>query len=311
MSDKELWVQNPGTMDIHLSDLGVKVPKGKTVNVFSVNPYLTREKVNESLSSGSLSKRLENKRLKKVEGPVSARPAVVDQIKQSGESVQVKKSKSSVVVETSSPELEEGDGEGFGFADYGVSDVGPDVTQTKKGAAVVVEAKQDDGGEEAKSDVIVEPKQTTNNVSKQSVVTMETTSKLASHPMGKVANPTNKPGETQPFVVFKPPQDEEKAKEEVKTPEVKAVADESGMVTTNVGKVAGQRSATLQAELQKLAESMNTTVDKLPQSLVDALEAERAIKLEKTSFDAQAATSTPEGATVMKIKEADEEDTGQ
>lgn len=309
MAKKELWVQNSGTMDVSLSDLGVKVPVGKTVNIFAVNPYLTEEKVQASLDSGALAKRLGNNRLKLVEKSTNTKPAVLDRIKQSTEPLQVKKTKSSVVVESGNPELnEEGDKEGFSFADYGIGDVGEDVSQVKKGASVVVEAKKDEVEDET-SDTVLEPK-VKNNISNQSVVTMEKMSQNSSHPAGKFADMSVGPAQGKPFVVTPPPSTEDESKTEAPaSPKMEPVLDETtGVVTTNMGVTAAARDLELQAEINQLAENMDTTPDKLPESLIESLKAERAIKSEPTKFDSKVATKTAEGATVMKIKEVEKEE---
>ena len=55
---RELWLQNTTGHDVSISDLGVKVPVGKTINVYKYNPYITEDLVKKSLESGALSKKL-------------------------------------------------------------------------------------------------------------------------------------------------------------------------------------------------------------------------------------------------------------
>jgi hypothetical protein len=141
-SENILWVQNQGTADVSLSDLGVKVPAGQTVNVYKYNPYLTVAQVEKSLESGALSKRLESKVLRIVDKKVTSNPHALNKLKESNETVLAKKTKSSVVIESKTEEPEEGGS--FGFADYGISDIGPDVATTKEDGSVFVTAKQDD-----------------------------------------------------------------------------------------------------------------------------------------------------------------------
>jgi len=175
----------------------------------------------------------------------------------------------------------------------------------------VVKAKEDEVDEES-SDTVLEPK-VQNNISNQSVVTMEKMNQNASHPMGKMAEMTAGPTQGKPFVVTPPPKLEGEVKEEAPaTPKMEPVKDETtGVVTTNMGVVAAARDVEFQAELNKLAEGMGITPDKLPESLIESLKAERAIKVQPTRFDNKVATKTAEGATVMKMKEVDKEELDQ
>lgn len=132
-----LWIQNSGSSDVSLSDLGVKVLAGKTINIYKANPYLTVEKVEQSKKLGSLFRRLITKTLKIVAGPVSENLNVTRQLKASKNSVMAKKTKSSVIVEPNMPNEE---GEKFEFADYGVNDI----VAVKDDKSVVMSVKQDE-----------------------------------------------------------------------------------------------------------------------------------------------------------------------
>jgi len=297
LKSEELWVQNPGTSDISLSELGVKVPAGKTINVFKWNPYLTVVKVQESLDRGSLLRRLTSKALKVVRNKPTA-PAL-NKLKVSKEAVLAKKTKTSVVLETQNDELEE-DGS-FGFADYGISDLGPSVSQKRDGAVVVVEAAQDELPSE-ESDTELKPVlKKPDALSHQSVITMETQAKSASNPMGKLAN-QSMPSAQQPFTVVQPP---EKEPEEAQPPTpVVGFVKEGDTVTTNIGKVAGQRSIKAAKELNDVAEKLGLdSAADLPSSMVEAYDADQVIVSAPTEFDTRVATRTKDGATVMKLKE--------
>jgi len=308
-----LWLRNDSASDVSLSDLGVKVPRGKTVNVFKVNPYLTQDKVKASLESGSLAKRLSSGVLVPVEGPSTPRPATLDHIKQSNEPVLVKKTNTSVVVEPGNPKLEEEESsEGFGFADYGINDLGEAVSQERVGAAVVVSAKQDEEPAPP-AEAQAEPVGTTNPISKQSVVTMQAQQAALSHPMGKVAQPANQVNQSQPFVVTKPPADEP---EDLPIPPVQQEIKPSvrgNVITPQEGTFLAERDMDLIQALNKRAEELGVKVDDLPEATVIEVEAQvigdKIIEDEaEERFDSQVATKTAEGATVMKIKEVGEED---
>lgn len=296
----ELWLQNSGTSDVHLSDLGVKVPATQTINVFKWNPYLTVAKVQQSYDTGSLAKRLSSKTLKVVKRkPKPSKSVALEKVKASKEAVLIKKTKSSIIVESNSPELDES--EEFSFADYGVTDVGPDVSRVNEKGSVFVSATQDDDPQE-ESDATAEPR-VENTLSKQSSVVMETQMKMATNPIGKIAE-ASEPSLKQPFTVVKPPKDDEVV-DEAKVPDIKPVK-EGNMVTTNVGKMAGQRSLKTIQALNEMAKGMGLAdASDLPPSLVEAYEAEQAIELETTEFDTKVATKTESGATVMKLKEVD------
>lgn len=312
MSKEVLWVRNDSGSDVSLSDLGVKVPRGKTINLFQHNPYLTVDKVKKSLENGSLAKRVSSGVLTQVQGPSNSRPASLDHVKQSDESVTVKKTKTSVVVESSTPELEDEQyQEGFSFADYGIDDLG-DVTQEKKGAAVVVSATQDDAPE-APAKTEAKPVKTDNPISKQSVVTMQEQQEAMSHPMGKVAQTSNKVGATQPFVVTKPLANEnEPDLQQVEKQEIKP-SIEGNVVTPQKGTVVADRDPEVIQELRRRAEELGVALEELPESTVIEVEAQvigdKVIKDDaKKTFDSQVATKTEEGATIMKFREVDKKD---
>ena len=116
-----LWLQNPTGMDVGVDDLGIMVKAGTTINAFQANPRLTAEQAAKSLASGSVYKRIKSKTLKVVQRAVSARPMVLDQIRQSDKPMMITQTKSSIII-TPSSVLEDVEKEKFEFADYGVDD---------------------------------------------------------------------------------------------------------------------------------------------------------------------------------------------
>ena len=278
-SKQELWLTNLSKADVSLSDLGVKVPIGKTVNVYKVNPYLTVQQVEKSKRDGALFKRLSgtNPTLRIVKKDTRARPAVLDQLKQSKEAVKIKKTKSSVVIENIQEENE--DGEKFDFADYGVS-ASPDASQVREQASVFVKAKEDKPAVKQSSDVVTKPKVDT-GVSKQSAVVMDTMVKNLTNPVGPLADMVTKGND--PFVVAKPPAP---TKEPVTKPKQRTkVAKETGAVMVDAVK-----------EVKETTKKFNT-VKRSNASPDDA------IMVEKTKFDAKVATKTDAGAVIMELKE--------
>lgn len=145
MQVKELWLKNNSGSDVNLSDLGVKVPKDKTINVFKSNPYITAAQVQKSLESGSVFKRLSNKTLEVVVGYSNPTPPTLNHIGLSSNSIEIVKSKSSIIINNKDMDILSDEDLGD-FADYGFD---PDVnlnssrSKTNEGA-VVVEQKQDD-----------------------------------------------------------------------------------------------------------------------------------------------------------------------
>ena len=290
MSDKVLWVQNPGSADVSLSDLGMKVPAGKTVNIFKVNPYLTEAQVEASKASGSLSKRLGSKTLRVVEKAVSVNPPSLNQIKQSDQTVQAKKTKSSVVIE-SDIDLDD-EQEAFDFADYGINDLGPDVTRDKqKDGAVVVTAKEDDvtTGEPEES-VTTEP-----GMSAQSQKTMEETQKHMVDPTGPHAK-MSRPSVSQPFVVAPPPDQPEETKE----PEVSVAQPKPELGAT------GEILVTTDTEESQKPRSLAAIKESQEEELEEGEAEDDGVELEETRFDSKVATTTEDGAIVMRLKEEEE-----
>jgi hypothetical protein len=141
--DKELWLFNTSQADVSVSDLGVKVPAGKSINVYRTNPYLTEAKVEESKSSGSLAKRLagDSPVLKIVKKAVSDGKEALNKLQVSDKPLTATRTKNSVVID--SPVTENaGEDQGFDFADYGVdAEIAKPVVD---GKGVVVTAKTDE-----------------------------------------------------------------------------------------------------------------------------------------------------------------------
>jgi len=275
-SKQELWVMNLAKADVSLSDLGVKVPIGKTVNVYKVNPHLTIEQVQKSLRDGALFKRLSgtNPVLRVVKKDTKARPKALDRLKQSNDPIKIKKTKSSVVIESKSDDSLEG--EEFDFADYGVNDLGKDVSRVKDQSSVFVKAKEDVVSAKETSDVVTVPKVDT-NISKQPTVVMETMTKNLVNPVGKLAETSTK---NQPYIVTKPPSQVKEKVEKLKTKT--KVAKENGTVMVGVTK----------DSIEKTNVVRRTEKD-----------GEAKITMEKTEFDVRVATKTEEGHVVMELKE--------
>lgn len=326
MNEKELWLKNTSGSDVNLSDLGVKVRRGKVINVFKYNPHLTLDKVKQSMESGSLSKRLLSGVLSKASGPVNSRPNSLNKVGLSDKSVTIKKSNTSVLVESGNKDLgsDNQQDDSFGFADYGISDLG-EVVQEKSGAAVVV--RQNEGEEPVNpGEEILKPVESTNPVSKQSLITMQSQKEKMESPLGKQAPVVDTPALTaQPFIITKPDGTPEvrsltkEAKVESKTAKKKAKKKVSkkklinpkvsgNVITPQSGIDASSRVVSLTQALNKEAKALGVDVADLPEDVVIAIEAviigDRIIKDDaKGKFDSQVATKTKDGATVMKIKE--------
>lgn len=276
MAKKELWLKNNTEADVHLSDLGVKVGKLKTINVYAYNPYITEDKVKLSMESGALSKRLTSETLSVVKKPVSERPHTLDHVKASNRAVEVKKiNKTAVVIDTKEMDVLEDDDLGE-IADYGLGDLGHENTnyvRTEDGS-IVVKQKEDAQDEEptgAKVSMEVVP---SSNMSGQSVVAMTELSEKAVNPIGPVAENASP---EQSFVVVKPPEEKNKptpSKPAVEGKTTVAKDDESGAVV-----VTGD-------------------ADKQP-------------KPSTSKYDAHVATKDDSGAVVMKLKEVDGEDNSE
>lgn len=296
-NDNELWLQNPGTADVNVGDLGVKIRVGQTANVYEINPYLTTMQVEQSLKSGSLYKRLTNKALKVVSKKVNAVPHGINQIKASDQPVTAKKTKTSVVIEQTEEDPEEM--ENFGFADYGINDLGPDVSQTKQpDGAVVVEAKQDTF-EEEKQEEVLDPIFHKSGIDKQSQMVMKKRLECETDPTGPFAeNATAR----QPFAVIKPPKDEEHYDESVPEFRNEVRKDpETGMIVVDTEKEGRPRS------IKKIKKAQDNDVDDYSVPDDDQDGADDVVEFEASEFDAKMATKTEDGAIVMKIKEEEPE----
>jgi len=273
MEVKELWLLNTTSSDVLLGDLNVKVPTGKTVNLFAANPYLTDEQVSKSKVNGSLFKRLQNKVLKVVAGNNKKRPASLDKILESKEPVMAKRTKTSVVIEPT--EVAAVEGKGFEFADYGLGDLESSEVNREQGS-VIVKAKQDAVPKEVADTETVPTADS--NLSKQSTVVMDTQKKNMSNPIGKLANSMVA---NQPFVVTKPPVE---IKEE---PAFKAELPKITKAGTTV--LVGQ-------ELQ--VRDLKAVVAEQKGE-----EVEPKIQMVKLEIDARVATKTKDGAIIMEMKE--------
>lgn len=187
-----LWLQNTGTSDVSIGDLGVKVLAGRTIDVFIYNPYLSEEKVKVSMESGSLSKRLASGILRIVEKSPAGRPSALDQIKASKEAAKVTKTRSSVVIESDSSG-DTGSTESFDFADYGVNDI---ITHEQDVGAIVVSAKQDENKQEDLGIKLVPKEEVGQN--KQSRIVMD-----VANEMSKTMIEEDMPTYEVPFIVVK------------------------------------------------------------------------------------------------------------
>lgn len=294
-NENELWIHNPGKADVSISDLGVKVPAGKAVNVYKYNPYLTVSKVEDSRTSGALFRRLESKVLKIVTKATNPIPKTLNQIKASNKTVQAKKTKTSVVIETKLDEPEE-DGN-FNFADYGIV-TGPDVDAKKEGNSVFVHAKKDDMTEPDKGsslEPVVE-----SGINNQSQVIMKHMQESMTDPMGPIA-PASKPTASHPFTVVSPPKDPEPTK----TPEGVTPTGESIMKDESGAIVVGAEKKPRSIKTVKKAQEEDTDDYTLPGDDEDG--ADEVIDFEDTEFDTKAAVKTEDGSVVMQIKEDEEE----
>lgn len=198
----ELWLLNLTQMDVSISDLGVKVPAGKTINVFKVNPYLTKSKVDESMSNGALLRRIEAKILSVVSGKQENK--TIKNIKESEETtIKAVKTRSSVVIEQECDDIETDDG--FDFADYGINDIGE--RQLQSDGAITIAPKEDPVDDDEKEKTVVTPV-VESNISQQSQVVMKTHNEAVSDSFGKMAG-SSVPTKDRPFIVSKPPETEE------------------------------------------------------------------------------------------------------
>ena len=131
----ELWVQNLDTSDRKIHDLGVKVPAGKTINIYAFNPRLTAAEVGLSMKSGDLARRTAAGILRVVERKVKVMPKDLLKVGVSKKPVMAKKGKSSIYIDPNDNELVTEDGS-FDFADYGISDI--DTTTKKEAGSVMI-----------------------------------------------------------------------------------------------------------------------------------------------------------------------------
>jgi len=286
---KELWVHNPGTADVSISDLGVKVAAGKAVNIYRHNPYLTEYQVQESLENGVLFKKLTAGQLKLVAKKVNPEPPTLNHVKESDGTVQAKKTKTSVVIESNVDEAEQ---EGsFDFADYGISDLGPVTQDMQDDGAIVVNAKQDEAKEPEKG---VELKPTLESgISEQSQIVMKNAQEAMTDPTGPIAD-ASPATQDRPFTVVKPPQPEPEPKEATSPTGQPVNKDETGAV------VVGKKEARNIVKVKR-AQEEGTDDYTLPGD--DEEGADKVIDFQETEFDSKAATKTEDGSIVMKIKE--------
>lgn len=268
VTNKELWLFNATTSDVSISDLGVKVPAGESINVYSTNPHLTEEQVDKSRRYGALLKRLEGAQpvLKVVNKKVSNGKAVVRKIHQSKEPIRAVKNRSTIVIEPTTEEIT--DDKGFDFADYGVDTT--IASPVKESIGVVIKTKEDQ---------VVEP------VSVQ----VDDPSK-PSNPMGKMMEtvaPTNS------FVVVKET-----------VPEVKVVTKSKTKEPIKVGRVESVQS---EAKIE-MAEIKSEELVAVKKDCGVVIESKSDIEfLDSLPINPKegmrVASRTKNGITVMKIKE--------
>jgi hypothetical protein len=264
-----LWLQNLGTSDVSLSDLGVKIPAGKTINVYQWNPYIKPEQVEKSKTSGSLAKRLESKLLKIVAGPAAAK--ITNRIKESKQIVTAKKTKSSIVIEPES--VDEENGEKFEFADYGIGDI---KKIEKEQDAVIVNVKQDE--EEA----IKQP----HSIGSQSKKIMEDFQQKAVNPIGplaEISSPNNS------FVSVKPPAKPETPKPA--KPEVKKSVAGSIVVGEQTDQPRSINAIKNDVQDESVVGDTQESVDKVIKTEAPKEEGMRVAK------------RTTEGVIIMELKE--------
>lgn len=282
-----MWLQNPGTSDVSLADLGVKVPAGQTINVYQANPYLTAEQVTISKKTGSLARRLDSGILRIVRSPVTARPPTLDHLKASNKIVTAKKTKTSVVIDADAVDESE-DGK-FEFADYGVNDIAPVAKPEKTKDSVFVNVKQDEVPE-------------TQKVSTQSKDIMENLKKNASDPVGPLA-PMESPPNT-PMVVVTPKKEEKqepvKAPIAVGTPTPEPEAKKPEVVKKQDGAVVVGEQKDKVRSLKAIAKGTQDG-DVIADDDVEG--ADKVIKEERPKDGMRVATKTKDGVIVMQVGE--------
>jgi hypothetical protein len=167
----ELFVLNQTKFDVSISDLGVKVPASKSINIYKANPYLTPEQVERSKTTGALYRRLsgENPVLKVVKRVSVLNTSVIAKLKESTEPVKIKKTKSSIVIEM--PDEPEQEQISLDFADYGIIDE-QNTNRIRDQNSVFVKAKED-LIEKQKPIVEIKTKSVANTLNNQSTIIME------------------------------------------------------------------------------------------------------------------------------------------
>jgi hypothetical protein len=279
MQDNSLWVQNLGTSDVSLSDLGVKVPAGKTINVFKSNPYLTKAQVDLSLQSGALSKRITNGTVRLVTGPVAEKPHNLGK-KLVSKEFTVRKTKTSVVIDASTPN-EEG-GEKFDFADYGGVDFENVVKHEKVSDSVVVSAKNDDA----------EPQPVSEKATMENLRQKWTD---ATGPLATTISPKDSPAVIlkvveQKEVIVAPVESKPMPKiEAAVAPVEKITKTQTGMV------IVGEEPARSVRAVAKGTQDTEIMLD-------DQIEADKIIK-DEAPKGMRVATKSKDGVIVMKLKE--------
>jgi hypothetical protein len=233
IDNKELWLRNPGTSDVSLSDLGVKVRAGKTVNVYKVNPYITVAQVNLSIKNGSLRRRLDSNTLHVVRKQVNPVPPDLNRIKQSDGTVHAKKTKTSVVIETNFDGGNEDDV--FDFADYGIGDLNPVIHEKQENGSVVTNTKSEKE-EKLKDDAVLKP-EIEYGTSQQSQVVMKVTREAMVNPIGPIAKSSVVTAE-KPFTVIDPDiadnKNHQEVQEEIKSVDEVAVKTQDGSVIMEI-----------------------------------------------------------------------------
>ena len=224
MDKKELWVQNRASKDVMISDLGIKVCIGKTVNVYTCSPYLTEEQIQKSLESGSLHSRLKLKLLASVSGPPQAiSPTKLNRVKESKQPLNVKKIKSSVVIEPHEDDIDNDDS--FQFADYGAEE---NIEMKRVENSVVVSAIQDDPVPTPKQQPL-DVKKETSIATKQSHVFVDLMN-VASDSIGEIAKDTSPAGAS--YIVSKKDDPQEESEQPREVP--KAKKSECGVVMEDI-----------------------------------------------------------------------------
>ena len=285
---RALWLQNPGTSDVNIGDLGVKVPAGKTINIFAYNPYLSEEKVETSKGWGSLARRLLTGVLKIVKKAPTGRPSILDQIKASKNAARVTKTKSSVIIESNNNEEE---GETFDFADYGISDI---ISHENNAGAILVNTKQDNGNsnkEEITGTIKLSPKEEMGQ-SKQTRIVMDASKKtnlLGSEKTDTLTSET-------PFIVTK---GDKLSETETKTDIVFHDKDSIPQV------IVDKTMVTNKEESDPSVQSKSKTLTPIP---IDDDKNNSTVLLNKaraTDDALKVATKTEDGVIIMQIKDAE------